>query len=261
MKYICAIDAGTQEIRAILVNQEGKIIAKSQKKTPLQTPIQSWAEHDPMEYWNQCYNTIKQLIVNSKVSPNDIIAFGIANQRTSFVMFEKKTGNPLSPLINWSDVRAAEACDKINNSFFWKSVRKLCKVGYLLTRNSKLHLVAKFAFPADLTLIKLKYWLDNNIDMRQRGEKGDVCFGTVDSWLLYKLTDGKEHSTDYSNACCTGLYDPFKLKWNKFLLNKFNIPENILPEVKDSSGNFGEFVSYGTYELFGGNHRREEPNC
>lgn len=238
MQYILAIDNGSTGIRAILFNKKGEIVAREYEKTPIIYPQIGWIENDPEKLWSSFLKVMNNILQRPEVSPRKIAAMGIANQRASFSLWEKSTGNPIINFISWADVRAAETCDLMNKNKKWRLLKKFAWIASKITDNTMLTATSMLDFTTDHVTTRLKWVLDHTDGLRERCKRGEIAFGTIDTWLIYKLTDKKVHATDYSNAA-TGLLNPFQLKWNTTLFNIFNIPIEILPDLKDTTGDFG----------------------
>ncbi len=223
MKYILSLDQGTTSSRAILFDRAAEIKSVAQSEFTQFFPEPGWVEHDAMEIWNCQLKVAKQAIRNLKIKSDDIAAIGITNQRETTLVWDKKTGIPIHPAIVWQDRRTAKICDQLKKKGLTNYVRK----------NTGLVIDAYFSGT------KIKWILDNVKGARKRAEKGELLFGTIDSWLVYKLTGGKVHITDYSNASRTMIYNIKNLEWDKKLLKALDIPEAMLPEVKDSSKIYG----------------------
>ena len=223
MKYILSLDQGTTSSRAIVFNKTAEIKSVAQEEFTQFFPQPGWVEHDAIEIWNCQLKVAKQAIKNLKIKSNDIAAIGITNQRETTLVWDKKTGVPIHPAIVWQDRRTAKICDQLKRKGLTNYVRK----------NTGLVIDAYFSGT------KIKWILDNVKGARKRAQKGELLFGTIDSWLVYKLTGGKVHITDYSNASRTMIYNIKNLAWDKKLLKALNIPEAMLPEVKDSSKIYG----------------------
>lgn len=230
-QYILSLDQGTTSSRAILFNQKSNILASEQREFKQIFPQPSWVEHDAEEIWNTQLRVARQVLKKKKIKPQQIAAIGITNQRETTVVWDKKTGKPIHNAIVWQDRRTAKICDKLTKDGWEKYVRN----------NTGLVIDAYFSGT------KVKWLLDNVKGARKRAEKGELLFGTIDSWLVWKLTGGKVHVTDYSNASRTMLFNIKTLKWDKKMLKALNIPEAMLPEVKSSSTVYGETSS----KLFG----------
>jgi len=230
-KYVLALDQGTTSSRAILFNQEGKIVGVAQKEFTQFFPQPGWVEHNPTEIWDTQLGVARQVLADNKVDVAEISAIGITNQRETTVIWDKNTGEPVYNAIVWQDRRTAAICDQIKADGQEDYVRQ----------NTGLVVDAYFSGT------KVKWILENVPNVRERAEKGELCFGTIDTWLIWKLTKGQVHATDYSNASRTLLYNIKNLEWDNHLLSHLNIPASLLPDVRNSSGDFGETSA----DLFG----------
>ena len=231
-KYVLALDQGTTSSRAILFDKKGAIFATSQKEFTQFFPKSGWVEHDPMEIWSSQLEVAQDVLKKNGVSAKDIAAIGITNQRETTVVWDRKTGKPIYNAIVWQDRRTASICDKLKADGLEKDIR------------NRTGLVVDAYFSGT----KVKWILDNVKGARKRAEAGELAFGTVDSWLIWNLTGGKTHVTDYSNASRTLIYNINELQWDKKLLKAIDVPESVLPEVKDSSSVYGKTEK----ALFGG---------
>ena len=222
-KCILALDQGTTSSRAILFDQEGRIIASAQKEFTQIFPSPGWVEHDPMEIWSTQVGVASEVISKHGIDQFDIAAIGITNQRETTVVWNKITGMPIYNAIVWQDRRTADFCDQLKQE------------GKQAFIQEKTGLIIDAYFSAS----KIKWILDHVEGARAQAEKGELCFGTIDSWLVWKLTNGAQHITDATNASRTMLFNIHELKWDTALLELFNIPIAILPEVKSSSEVYG----------------------
>jgi len=222
-KCILALDQGTTSSRAILFDQEGRIIASAQKEFTQIFPSPGWVEHDPMEIWSTQVGVASEVISKHGIDQFDIAAIGITNQRETTVVWNKLTGMPIYNAIVWQDRRTADFCDQLKQE------------GKKAFIQEKTGLIIDAYFSAS----KIKWILDHVEGARAQAEKGELCFGTIDSWLVWKLTNGAQHITDATNASRTMLFNIHELKWDTALLELFNIPIAILPEVKSSSEVYG----------------------
>jgi glycerol kinase len=222
-KYILSLDAGTTSNRAILFDHTGKIVNTSQREFKQIFPKPGWVEHDPVEIWTTQKYVASDVLTHQGVNASEIAAIGITNQRETTIIWDRETGLPVYNAIVWQDRRTAEFCDKLK------------KEGHSKVIQEKTGLVVDAYFSGS----KIRWILDNVTNARTNAEKGKLAFGTVDTWLVWCLTRGKMHVTDVSNASRTMLFNIHELKWDKELLKIFKIPEEILPEVKDCSGLFG----------------------
>jgi glycerol kinase len=223
MKYVLALDQGTTSSRAILFDAQGKIIAKSQNEFTQIYPQSGWVEHDPMELLQSQFKAMSEVVRISGVPAGSIVCIGITNQRETTVVWDKKTGRPIANAIVWQCRRTAGICEKLMEDGLDRYIKE--KTGLLID--------------AYFSATKIKWILDNNEGSREKAQKGDVLFGTIDTWLIWNLTKGKVHVTDYSNASRTMLFNISELKWDKFLCDKLEIPVEMLPEVKPSSYVYG----------------------
>lgn len=224
-KYIVALDQGTTSSRSVIINDSGEIIAMNQQEFQQIFPKSGWVEHDPLEILETQLATLKSVIKKAEIQISQIAGIGITNQRETTVVWNKNTGKPIYNAIVWQDKRTASICEQLKNKGLENHVRKTTG------------LVIDSYFSA--TKIN---WILNNVDgARIEAEKGNLLFGTIDTWLLWNLTNGKVHATDYSNASRTMLYDIKNLHWDETLLKELNIPITMLPEVRPSSNHFGNY--------------------
>ncbi len=226
-KYIMALDQGTTSSRCILFNKKGEILSIAQKEFTQIYPKPGWVEHNPMEIWSSQLAVTTEAMAMVGASPEDIAAIGITNQRETTIVWDRLTGEPVYNAIVWQCRRTAERVDE------------LVKAGYGDMIRSKTGLVPDAYFSAT----KIEWILENVPGARQRADAGELLFGTVDSWLIYNLTKGEKHVTDYTNASRTMLYDIHNLCWDEQLLSLFHIPKSMLPTVKPSSCIYGETES------------------
>ncbi|MFP4378606.1 MAG: glycerol kinase GlpK [Spirochaetales bacterium] len=221
--YIMAFDAGTTSNRAILFDHDGEIINVAQQEFPQIYPKPGWVEHDPLDIWSTQSGVARQVIEKAGIKPADVAAIGITNQRETAVVWEKDTGKPLMNAIVWQDRRTATICDNLKERGLEETIRE--KTGLVID--------AYFAGT------KIAWMLDNIDGARKRAENGELLFGTVDTWLIWKLTGGRVHVTDYSNASRTLLFNINTLEWDDDLLAELNVPRNMMPEAKPSSAVYG----------------------
>ena len=221
--YILAIDQGTTSSRAIVFNSSLEIVAVAQREFKQIFPQSGWVEHDAEEIWSSTLDTCRQAIDKARIAPAEIVSIGITNQRETTIIWDRKTGQPIHKAIVWQDRRTSNMCDQLREAGHDPMIT--AKTGLLLD--------------AYFSGTKIKWLLDNVEGARARAEAGELCFGTVDSFLLWRLTGGKVHATDATNASRTMLYNIHENCWDKDLLNLLEIPASLLPEVKDSSADFG----------------------
>lgn len=223
MKYILSLDAGTTSSRAILFNHEGEIVSLAQKEFTQHFPQPGWVEHDALEIWSTQLGVATEAVLKASLTVQDIAGIGITNQRETAVVWERSSGQPVYHAIVWQDRRTADYCDQLRREGKGEMIRQ------------KTGLVPDSYFSAT----KVKWILDNVAGAREKAESGKLCFGTIDSWLLWKLTNGNVHATDVTNASRTMLYNIHTLQWDEELLRLFDIPASMLPEVRSSSEVYG----------------------
>jgi glycerol kinase len=222
-KYILALDQGTTSSRAIIYNREGTIVKIAQKEFTQIYPKAGWVEHDPMEIWGSQSGVASEILATTGIPAEEIAAIGITNQRETTIVWEKQTGKPVYNAIVWQCRRTSGICDELKAAGMEKYIRE----------NTGLVLDAYFS------ATKVKWILDNVEGARQQAKNGELLFGTIDTWLIWNLTRGKVHVTDYSNASRTMLYNIKNLKWDEKILKELDIPASMLPAVKPSSEVYG----------------------
>jgi glycerol kinase len=223
MTHILAIDQGTTSSRALVFDADLKVIATAQQEFPQHFPQSGWVEHDPTDLWSTTLQTCRDAIQGAGLTADGIAAIGITNQRETTLVWDARTGEPIHNAIVWQDRRTADYC------------RSLRETGHDVMITAKTGLLADPYFSGT----KLKWILDHVAGARERAAKGDLLFGTVDSFLIWKLTDGRAHVTDATNAARTLLYDIHKGEWSRTICDLFDIPMQMLPEVKDCAADFG----------------------
>ncbi|WP_440603422.1 glycerol kinase GlpK [Bacillus sp. GB_SG_008] len=227
-KFILSLDQGTTSSRAILFNKEGKIVHVAQKEFTQHFPKPGWVEHNPQEIWGSILAVIASCLSEVNVKPEQIASIGITNQRETTVVWEKETGKPVYNAIVWQSRQTAEICDELKEKGYNDMVRE--KTGLLID--------------AYFSGTKVKWILDNVEGAREKAERGELLFGTIDTWLVWKLSGGNVHVTDYSNASRTLMYNIHELKWDEELLEMLTVPASMLPEVRPSSEVYGHTVDY-----------------
>ncbi|WP_316816605.1 glycerol kinase GlpK [Pedobacter nyackensis] len=223
-KFILSFDQGTTSSRAIVFNKDGGIISIAQREFEQIYPQPGWVEHNASEIWTTQISVATEAIVKAGLTPTDIAAIGITNQRETTVLWDRKTGEPLCNAIVWQDRRTSSYCDELRLKGLATNIQE--KTGLILD--------------AYFSATKIKWMLDNVPGAREKAAAGEIAFGTIDSWLIWNLTDGRVHVTDVSNASRTMIYNIHTLNWDQELLDLFDIPASILPEVKSSSEVYGE---------------------
>lgn len=225
-KYILALDQGTTSSRSVIVDKQGEIIAMEQQEFKQIFPKSGWVEHDPLEILESQLLTLKKVIKKAKIKTNEIVGLGITNQRETTVVWNKFTGKPVYNAIVWQDKRTADICESLKEKGLENYIKK----------------TTGLVVDAYFSGTKVCWILENVENAKEEAEKGNLLFGTIDSWLVWNLTDKKVHATDYSNASRTMLFDIKNLCWDHTILSALNIPKSMLPEVKPSSFHFGDFI-------------------
>ncbi len=228
-RFILAIDQGTTSSRAVLFNDQGIIVGISQQEFTQLFPKPGWVEHDPREILSSQLSTIRDVLKKYSVSPADVVAIGITNQRETAIVWDRATGEPVYNAIVWQDKRTAPICEEL----------KATGLEQYVSENTGLVIDSYFS------ATKIKWILDEVPGARSKAEKGQLAFGTVDTWLIWNLTEGKQHVTDYTNASRTMVFNIRDLTWDRKLLSELDIPESMLPTVTASAADFGEFVLDG----------------
>ncbi len=223
MKYILAIDQGTTSTRAIIFDHNSNIISMSSEQIEQIYPKPGWVEHNPNQIWVSVLAVMARVLLEANLKPQDIQAIGITNQRETTVVWDKNTGHPIYNAIVWQSRQTVDICESLKQKGYSELIKS--KTGLLID--------------AYFSGTKVKWILDNIPGAREKANRGDLAFGTIDSWLLYKLTGEEVHATDYTNASRTLLYNIHNLSWDEEILDILEIPKSMLPEVKSSSGIYG----------------------
>jgi glycerol kinase len=226
-KFILSLDQGTTSSRSILFNKSGEIVAMSQKDFTQIFPEEAWVEHDPMEIWNSELWTMQDVLKKASITEDSIAGIGITNQRETTIVWERNTGKPIYNAIVWQDRRTAQYCDELIEQNHMDRIKN--KTGLVLD--------------AYFSATKVKWILDHVDGAREKAENGELCFGTVDTWLVWQLTQGKTFVTDVSNASRTLIFNIHTLTWDDELLELFTIPKSMLPEVKGNSEVYAHIAS------------------
>lgn len=227
-QYVLSIDQGTTSSRAILFNKQGEPVAMEQKEFQQYFPHSGWVEHDANDIWASVLAVITGVLEKSEVSPREIAAIGITNQRETTVVWDKKTGKPIYRAIVWQSRQTVDICEELKMAGWEETVKQ--KTGLLIDPY--------------FSGTKVKWMLDHVDGAREKAEKGELLFGTIDTWLIWKFSGGEAHVTDYSNASRTMMYNIHTLEWDDELLRMLNIPKAMLPEVKSSSEIYAYTLDY-----------------
>lgn len=248
MKHVMAIDAGTTGIRAIIFNEESQVVAHAYEIIELHQPHPGWSEQDPREVWKKCRQVMRRALAGSDLQAQDIATIGVATLRSTNLLWDSN-GDPLSNAITWHDTRTARLCRDMDGSIMIRATRTL---GHLARAFSslwpglrrgptagRLITASHLSFTPASALAHTAWLLDNVEEARRLARQGELRCGTMDTWLLWNLTRGAVHATDTSNASATGMYDPYAMQWSSLFLDTFDIPEAILPEVRDTADSYG----------------------
>src|ERR687884_268867 len=231
--HVLAIDQGTTGTTAMVFNKDSSTVGEAYSEFTQHYPRPGWVEHDASEIWDVSMRVVKEALEDAGVSPEDLAAIGITNQRETVVVWDRETGEPVHNAIVWQDRRGAPICAELSEN------------GYDEMVANKTGLVIDAYFSGS----KVKWLLDNVEGLRERAQNGELALGTMDTWLIYKLTGGREHVTDYSNASRTLMYNIFDLRWDDELLEMLTVPKEILPEVKPSSYVYGNTDPEAFFEV------------
>lgn len=251
-KYILALDSGSTGIRALLFNKQGEIVARAYQTTPASYPSEGAIEHDPEILWEALLAVVDQVFSDPKYDLSEVASIGITNQRGSFCLVEKSTGRPLTNFINWADIRATEVANRMDHQFNYGALRAVAGFVGKITGSPMLLTTNMIRMKPILGITRLR-WLFEQPEVRykeishtgeelyQKCKRDEIHFCTLDTWFIYRLTNGKNHLTDVTNASGTSMYNPFDLEWNKIYFKLFNIPNSpsMFPKVMDTAGDFG----------------------
>lgn len=255
-KYILVNDVGTTGTRAVIYDKEAKVVAESYTELEQIFPKPGWTEQDPIDIYDKCVEVTQEALKSAKLEADDISALGIATQRATSMLWDRKTGEPVYNFITWQDTRMSEECERINRAVLFKllhvtggAFQQIAKLSKGLKRNAlgKLLITAgHFTVTPAMSPAHVRWVLDNVDGAADKAKAGDLLFGTVDTWLVWKYTNGKVHATDFSNISATGMFDPFGMRWSPLLLKPFDLPGGVvLPEVRETSGDFGTTTTFG----------------
>ncbi|MFP4268021.1 MAG: glycerol kinase 5 [Spirochaetaceae bacterium] len=247
-KYILSLDVGGTSTRAILFDRKGEVRGRVSELTSTQAPEEGAMEHEPEDVWQAALKVIGKTFAELPGGGKEISALGISVQRATFCLWEREGGQIRTPFISWSDVRAADTARRMNRMRLWKILQFLARIGSFVTGSTFLTAASQLVFVTDHALPRLVWLFEREPDLRKDAKEGKILFGTIETYLVYRLTRGRVHATDASNAAATSLYNPFSLKWNRIFCRFFKIPMNMLPLVKNTADDFGRTEG----SLFGG---------
>lgn len=237
--FVLGVDVGTSRIRCVAVDKSGETLSQREVSVDVLHPSPDASEIDPEELWIKFKSVVVQTLESASLKVEDASCMGITTLRSTFLLWERESGKPICNFSTWQDRRAAQACIDWNESIQLKALQAGANVAYFFTRGKKFMAASVIKFITNHTSVRL-WWMLNQLEgARERGRRGELCFGTVDTWLIWKLTNGTVHATDYSNVSATAFYDSYQLDWSGLLMKMFEIPTEMLPEIRDSGGNFG----------------------
>ncbi|XP_032991354.1 putative glycerol kinase 5 isoform X2 [Rhinolophus ferrumequinum] len=245
--FVLGLDVGSSVIRCHVYDRAGRIRGSSAQKVESLYPQIGWVEIDPDILWLQFVSVIKESVKAAGIEMNQIIGLGISTQRATFITWNKKTGKHFHNFITWQDLRAIELVKSWNTSLIMKLIHSSCRMLHFFTRSKRFLAASLFTFTTQHVSLRLAWILQNLVEVQKAIEEENCCFGTVDTWLLHKLTKGSEFATDFSNASTTGLFDPYEMCWSRLVTSLLSIPLSLLPPVRDTSYNFGSVDE----EIFG----------
>ncbi|XP_061721181.1 putative glycerol kinase 5 [Cydia pomonella] len=235
-KYILTLDIGTTTIRSFIYNSKAETVGSAVDQVKLHYPSPGFVEIDPEELWKSVVQVVLISIKDAKLSAAQITAMGISTQRSTFINWSRETGKPFHRFITWKDLRADKLVNQWNESYTWKLFKASAYVLYLIMRSQKFRAGSVLKFMNTQTTLRLSWALQNIAPLKEAAKRDDVMFGTLDTWLLHKLTGGKIHVSDVSSASATGFFDPFCMEWGGWALSLFKIPRSVLPTIVDTAG-------------------------
>lgn len=241
-EIILGVDVGTTNIKCYAYDRFANILGKADDKLDVFNPGDGRVEIIPDVLWRNFKKVVNNCLMSSHLHANEVTCMGISTQRGTFLTWDRETGQPYHNFISWKDRRTDGICEKWNSYVLLKLLKFFCFLLYTFTRIVKFQVLSSFEFSSSMVLMRLYWVLEHFPEIRHKAKQDEILFGTIDSWLVWKLTEGKVHATDCSNACVTGFFDPFTMTWIDCILKYFNIPKNILPVVKNTCDSFGETV-------------------
>jgi len=243
-KYVLALDVGTTGLRAIVYDHDLTEIAKAYRETPVILPNPGWVEQDPEMIWAKTQDVIREVL--AKIPPEKIVALGITNQRAAFTIWDPKTGKSLINIIGWQDIRTAKECEKLTKIPRYRLVRGIMRFLYIFWKNPYFYAASKVEVTPVHATVRTKWILDHIPEVtRQKAKKREILWGTIDTWLIWKLTEGRVHASDPSNLSTAGFLSPFNLKWLTLYTNTMKLPLEMMPSIEPTNGNFGETKLFG----------------
>ena len=239
-KFILAVDVGTTVIKCHVYDEKASVRGEASKRVQLVYPERGRVEIPPDVLWEAFLFVVREAVKNAGIKATDIQSIGLSTLRNSFTMWNKKTGVHYHNIITWNDTRSSKICQEWNESLLIKTINKTGRTFYHLTRLPRFLGMSIFKLSTQMVVSKLIWVLKEYPDLRKDAEAGEVSYGTLDTWLVWKMSQEAVHATDPSNACVSGIFDPFTMSWSSWALKLFDIPASILPEVRDTNGGFGD---------------------
>ena len=233
---IIGIDVGSTTISCYVFDELCRERSTSQQNILLEHPSPGYTEIDPDNLWLQFKDVINKSLKSANISAKDVTAMGLSVQRGSFITWDRETGIPLHKFIGWQDLRAAVLCNEWNNSATMKGIKLVSKILYALTGNNRYKAASVLKFSPNHASLRLLWLLENDPVVYEKAHNGTLMFGTIDTWLIWKLSGGKRHISDYSNASSTGIFDTYQMEWSSFFCKLLKIPMAIFPSLVDTSG-------------------------
>ncbi|XP_004629347.1 putative glycerol kinase 5 [Octodon degus] len=245
--FVLGLDVGSSVIRCHVYDRAARVRGSSAQKVTNIYPQPGWVEIDPDILWAQFVAVIKDAVKAAGIQMSQVVGLGISTQRATFITWNRKTGKHFHNFISWQDLRATELVKSCNNSLLMKLFHTYCQVGYFFTRRKRFLSASHFKFSTQQAAVRLAWIIQNMPEVQEAVEEENCCFGTIDTWLLHKLTKGSAYATDFSNASTTGCFDTYKMCWSGVLTFLASVPLSVLPPIKDTSHNFGSVDE----EIFG----------
>ena len=236
MVNIIGLDVGSTTISCYVFDEVCKIKGKACEHIVLEHPKPGYIEINPNKLWNQFKDVLNRALESADISPCDVTSLGISVQRGSFITWDRNTGVPLHDFISWQDLRAAKVSDEWNHSFTLNGIKAVSKLLFGITRDNRYKAASVINFSPFHTSMRLHWMLKNDPLLNQKAHNGTLLFGTIDTWLIWKLSQGKLHVTDHSNASATGIFDPYTMTWSSFFCGLLDLPTSIFPSFIDTSG-------------------------
>ncbi|XP_068136565.1 putative glycerol kinase 5 [Hyperolius riggenbachi] len=238
-RWLLAVDVGSTILRCHVYNSAAEVCGSAEVKIKVLYPSRGHVEIDPEGLWEQFVTVVKEAVKDAGIRISQVAGLGISTQRATFITWNKKTGEPFHNFISWQDLRAADLVSSWNSSMLLKAVHGSCRFLHFFTRRKRFLAASIINFTTQHVSLRLVWVLQNILEAQQAADEGNCCFGTIDTWLLYKLTNGSVYATDYSNASGTGIFDPYLMRWSSFLCSLLSIPLSMFPPVEDTSHDFG----------------------